>query len=84
MEVNIITAQKNLLQEEAIEVILPGADGELSVMDFHQPFLYYLRGGQVRVISRVKKGKQAEKKIPIKRGIANFQGNALTLIVEAR
>jgi F0F1-type ATP synthase epsilon subunit len=84
MKVNVITAQEKLLDEEASEVILPGADGELSVMDFHQPFLYYLRAGQIRVRSRVKKGELAERKIPIKKGIANFQGNTLTLIIEAR
>ena len=84
MKVNILTPKENLLQEEAVEVILPGADGELSVMDFHQPFLYYLRAGQIRVRSKVKKGELTERKVGIKKGIANFQDNTLTLIVEAR
>jgi len=73
MKVKILTAQEKILEEEAKEVVLPGDDGEFSVLDFHQPCIYSLQSGQIKV---------AEKKIPIKFGIAKVGIDELVVLVE--
>ena len=73
-----MTAMKTLYDDEAREVILPGVDGEFSVMDFHQPCLYCLRPGRIKIID-YKKAKQA---IPVRRGIAKVISNRLTVTAE--
>ncbi len=34
---------------EATMVVLPGVDGELSVCDFHKPFVYALGSGKLKI-----------------------------------
>ena len=83
MKVKILTAQKKLIDEGAKEVILPGVDGEISVWDFHQPFLYVLGPGQIKVRIPVAPDRMQERRFAIKRGIAKFQANILTVMVES-
>ncbi len=79
MKVIIQTAFEKLYENETREVVLPGDDGELTILDFHQPLLCSLRCGYVQVIPRV----LAEKKhIPIKYGIARISDNELKIMVE--
>ena len=49
MEVKIISHQNVLFEGESKQVVLPGEDGELAVMDFHQSCLCSLRQGQIKV-----------------------------------
>ena len=72
MKIKIFTPQEKLLEEEAKEVVLPGVDGELSILDFHQPFLQALRPGQVKVRPRRLLQQKKEIRLPIKRGIAKM------------
>lgn len=62
------------------EVILPGEDGELSVLDFHQSFLYCLKRGDIKITLYAAASMQAN--IIIKNGVAKMQRNELTIIVE--
>ena len=55
------------------QINLPTEDGELSVLDFHQPFLIRLKRGLLRL---------PEARATIKDGIAFMRGNELTLFVE--
>jgi len=57
----------------ASQVNLPALDGEMCVLDFHQPFLVRLKKGNV-VFS--------EKKIAIKDGIAFMRSNSLTIFAQ--
>lgn len=82
MKVKIFTPQKKLYQGEAKEVILPGMDGEFSVLDFHQSFLHCLKAGQIKVkFGRPEEGKQ-ELRFPLKAGLARMDLNELVLLVE--
>ena len=63
-----------ILKEMAFCVILPGEEGELSVMDFHQPIVACLKEGIIKV-----DGKHS---IPIKKGVARMEGNELSVLVE--
>lgn len=69
-----------MYREQANVVVLPGRDGEFSVMDFHQPFLYRLRKGLIKV--REEKGKHTERILHIKDGMAVFSENTLLIFCE--
>ena len=64
-----------ILKEIVSEVILPGAEGELCILDFHQPIISYLKGGTIRMTG-------AGYPIRIKKGIARMEGNELVVLVE--
>jgi len=78
MKVSVQTIFEKLFDDEAREVVLPGEDGEFSVWDFHQPCLYSLERGLLRIIPR----KSQEFRLEIKRGIANIKPDSVVLIVE--
>ena len=63
-----------LFNEMASSVVLPGEEGEFSVLDFHQPIVSYLKDGVVKI--------NEKQSIPIKRGIARMQENELVVMVE--
>lgn len=86
MKIKIHAAGRKILEAEAPEVVLPGADGEFSVLDFHQPCLYSLRMGRIRVKygghrSQVR-GQRSEEKVSIKKGVAKVTGNELVVLAE--
>lgn len=80
MKVTIHTAFEKLYEDQAREVILPGEDGEFSVWDFHQPCLYSLRRGWLRIVPREKKEK--EYRLMIKRGVAKIDSRSLVILAE--
>ncbi|MDP8297481.1 MAG: hypothetical protein RAP41_04780 [Candidatus Orphnella occulta] len=63
-----------LLKGMASCVILPGEEGELSIMDFHQPIVACLKEGTVKI--------DHSDSIRIKKGIARMEGNELSVLVE--
>jgi F0F1-type ATP synthase epsilon subunit len=81
MKLIILTPREKVFEDEAKEVVLPGADGELSVWDFHQPFLYRLGEGEIKIIFRDKNAEA--KKIKINDGMAKMNKNELTIMIEA-
>lgn len=92
MKVVILDAQKVIYEGIAKEVVLPGEEGELAVLDFHQTLIARLKQGIIRVSEFGKKGSKGgrrrkegskEDQIPIKSGIAKMQGSELTLVVES-
>ena len=62
-----------IFQGKASSVILPGEEGELSVLDFHQSIISCLKDGMIRIDNTP---------IAIKRGIARMQGEELCILVE--
>ncbi|MFA5315377.1 MAG: hypothetical protein WC409_05510, partial [Candidatus Omnitrophota bacterium] len=78
------------------EAILPGVDGELSIMDNHEPIFVALKRGLIRLTPFAKKfgfrvttgaGPQAQiqdlRPIKIQRGVAHMKGNnELVILVE--
>jgi F0F1-type ATP synthase epsilon subunit len=63
-----------ILKEMASCVVLPGEEGEFSVMDFHQEIVACLKEGMVRV--------DEKHFIRIKKGIARMERNELSILVE--
>ncbi len=63
-----------ILKGMASCVILPGEEGELSIMDFHQPIIACLKEGTIQIDN--------SDSIRIKKGIARMEGNELSVLVE--
>jgi F-type H+-transporting ATPase subunit epsilon len=78
MKVYINTVFEEVYSGEAREVVLPGDEGELSVMNFHQPIVCRLAKGPVRIITRQNK----EESINIIDGVAHMEGNVLKIMAE--
>jgi F-type H+-transporting ATPase subunit epsilon len=81
MKVKITTPQKILFNGQANEIILPGCDGEFTVMDFHQPCLYALRRGKITL--KFKSKTEVPVKFLIKGGVAQVDFEGLNLAVES-
>lgn len=87
MEVKIHSADRIIIETESPEIILPGADGELAVMDFHQPCIYALRAGKITVKyknEKTEKRKNIKRQdvFVIKKGVAKIVANELVILVE--
>jgi len=88
MRLSILDPIRVVYQGNAREVVLPGADGELSVLDFHQPFLYSLRSGYIKITQQTWQRKNANIALPkqtnivIKKGMARMERNELVILVE--
>ena len=74
MRVVVLAMEKVVFESMAKEVILPGDEGEITVLDFHQPFLYRLENGSIRIDNK--------KRIPIRQGLAKMRGNELVILAE--
>jgi F0F1-type ATP synthase epsilon subunit len=74
MKVAILEAKEIIYEGRAKKVILPADDGDVCILDFHQPFLYRLRGGVIQIDDSVS--------IPIKDGVARMRGNELVVMGE--
>ncbi len=78
MRVLILDGREVLYGGEADEAVMPGRDGEFSVLDLHRPFLYRLRRGIVKV-----RGGEAggdARLFKIKDGLARFSENKLLIL----
>jgi len=73
MQVSILEPKKLIWEGQAKEVRLPAQDGEVCVLDFHQPFLIRLSKGVVT---------SDKVRMAIKDGIAFLRSNSLILFVE--
>jgi len=73
MQFSLLEAQGPIWEGQAKEVILPTEEGEMSVLDFHQPFSIKLVKGLL---------KSASQKIQIQEGLAVMKSNKLNVFVE--
>ena len=73
MQVSILEPKGMVWEGNAKEVKLPTVDGEVCILDFHQPFLMRLKKGSI-VLS--------DRRTDIKDGIAFMRSNELKIFVE--
>lgn len=71
-----IKSASTILQELVSVVVLPGEDGELSILDFHQPIISCLKDGMIKIDNRPG--------LVIKSGIASMKDNKLVVLVEKK
>lgn len=89
MRVSVLNPKQVVYAGNVKEAVLPGEDGEFSVLDFHQPFLYRLRSGFICLKGIHKDDKEAgalkeakrENRIRIKDGVARMLGNELVICI---
>ncbi|MCX5712262.1 MAG: hypothetical protein NTY47_04210 [Candidatus Omnitrophica bacterium] len=79
MKIKVLTAKEKIFEEQASEVVLPGEDGEFSVQDFHQPCIYRLRQGRLRIV--LGKDKKDEF-LAIKKGVAHIGPLSMVVIAQ--
>lgn len=73
-KVTILTPQEELYVGLALKVILPTEDGQMTILDFHQPLLTRLTKGTISIDDRWL--------FSIKDGIARMSGFELVGIVQ--
>ncbi|MFH1798451.1 MAG: hypothetical protein ABH844_03805 [Candidatus Omnitrophota bacterium] len=80
MRTIILKGGQVIYEKETSQVVLPGLDGEFSIMSFHQPLLYRLRKGIVKIAEREDDPKL--KYLQVRDGLAKFDRNTLVILCE--
>ena len=66
-----------IIKEEMVSfAILPSEEGEISILDFHQPLIACLKKGLIRLGEGFT--------LKIERGLARIKGNKLVILVEKK
>ena len=73
LRVTLIQGRQPLFEGPARQVVLPGAGGEVSVLDFHAPMLCALTAGDVQIDDAC---------FPVSRGVARVTHNLVTILAE--
>ena len=81
MRISIFTPKQTIWQGRARQAVLPCEDGQICVLDFHQPFLVSLSKGDIRYIAQ-EKNVILNKQISIKDGVARMRRNELSILIE--
>jgi F0F1-type ATP synthase epsilon subunit len=73
-KVSIIDIEKgeSIFAELVSSLILPGEEGEFSVLDFHQAMVSVLKEGTIQI--------NESNSISIRKGIAKIQGNEILIL----
>ncbi len=77
LRVEVVTAERTVLEEEADMVIAPGIDGELAILPRHAPLLTMLKPGEIRV---VKDGEDSF--MSVSGGFMEVLGNKVTILAD--
>ena len=73
MKISILEPKGAIWQGMVTEVNLPAFDGQMCVLDFHQPFLVRLRKGDIFFSNR---------RVAVKDGIAFMRSNNLIVFAQ--
>jgi F-type H+-transporting ATPase subunit epsilon len=79
IELVIVTPERQLLRESVVEVVLPGADGELGILPGHAPLITELGIGELRFRAG---GSNDEVHLAIIRGFAEVLTDQVTVLAE--
>jgi len=71
LDINTATA---IYKELVSMVVLPGEEGEFTVLDFHRPIISVLKDGLVKINN--------QSSIAIKGGVAKMENNELVVLAE--
>jgi F0F1-type ATP synthase epsilon subunit len=86
MKIQVLDPQQILYEGAVSEATLPGADGELTLLDDHEPVFIVLKRGVIRLTPLVKATGAVDavdiKPIKIRRGMARMRRNELVILVE--
>jgi F-type H+-transporting ATPase subunit epsilon len=79
IELIIVTPEKQLLRESVVEVVMPGAEGELGILPGHAPLMTELGIGELHYRGA---GASATGVLAIIRGFAEVLGDRVTILAE--
>src|SRR5580692_349848 len=79
IELVIVTPERQLLRESVVEVVLPGADGELGILPGHAPLITELGIGELRFRDP---GAKEQVHLAIIRGFAEVLTDRVTVLAE--
>jgi len=79
IELVVVTPERQLLREGVVEVVLPGADGELGILPGHAPLITELGIGELRYRGA---GGKEEVHLAIIRGFAEVLTDRVTVLAE--
>jgi len=71
LRVQLFQGHRQLFGGTAAQVVLPGADGDIAVLDCHAPMLCTLLEGHVQI---------DEARFPVRGGLARVDRNAVTIL----
>ena len=74
----LVSPERLLLSEQVVSVVVPGTDGEFTVLKDHAPFMATIKPGCV-VVTQVGGGVQ---KFFVRGGFADVSGAGLTILAE--
>jgi F-type H+-transporting ATPase subunit epsilon len=78
LEVEVVTAERSVLQDTADMVIAPGAEGVLGILPRHAPMIALLKAGELRL----KKGAD-ELAVVVTGGVMQVQPTKVTVLADA-
>lgn len=78
MQVDIITPDKNIFSGEAKELLVPGTEGFIGILENHAPLISTLREGKVKVTDKDGKSESYE----INGGVAEVLNNKVIILAE--
>jgi len=77
MQVDIITPDQNLFSGEADAIVVPGADGQLGILDNHAPIIVALKAGNIKLSSG-----STDQSFDINGGVVEVQNNKVIILAE--
>jgi F-type H+-transporting ATPase subunit epsilon len=78
LRLELVTAERIVLQEDADMVIAPAADGQVGILPHHAPFLTTLRPGELRV----RRG-GSEQELIVTGGFMEVLNDKVTILADA-
>ena len=72
--IEIISPDQTILQQEAIEVIIPSFEGQMGILKNHIPLITFLRPGIITIKN------ESEKKFFVEEGTVEFSSNTLIIL----
>lgn len=79
LRVEIVTAERTILETEADMVIAPGAEGQLGILPRHAPLITALAPGVIRL----KHGAAEEETIVVSGGFLEVRNNRVIILADA-
>ncbi|SRR5579884_563287 len=78
LQVEIVTAERSVLEDTADMVVAPGAEGVLGILPRHAPMIALLKPGELRL-----KHGSDEQAIAVAGGVLQVQANKVTVLADA-
>ena len=77
MQFDLVSPERRLASMQASEVLIPGAEGDMTAMEGHAPTITALRTGTLRVV-----GPEGVKSYVVTGGFAEITGSSVSVLAE--